>query len=166
MNIGITIKNADKSDSKLIETLAKEIWMQHYLPIIGIEQIDYMLDKFQSESAISHDIECGYTYLIACFDGTPCGYSSIKNDDGVFLSKFYVMKAYRGKGVGKSMMNAIAAYAAEHNAGRIWLTCNKHNSASLGIYEKLGFKAIDSIVTDIGGGFVMDDYVLEKDIKA
>ena len=166
MTENITIKKAVKSDSKLIETLAKEIWTQHYLSIIGIGQIDYMLDKFQSESAISHDIECGYTYLIAYFDGTPCGYSAVKQDNGVFLSKFYVMKAYRGKGIGKAMMRTIAAYAEEHSEGRIWLTCNKHNSASLGIYEKLGFKAIDSIVTDIGGGFVMDDYVLEKDLKA
>jgi RimJ/RimL family protein N-acetyltransferase len=125
-----------------------------------------MLEKFQSESAISHDIEGGYTYLIAYFDGTPCGYSSIKQDNGVFLSKFYVMKAYRGKGIGKEMIRTINEYAAKHSAHRIWLTCNKHNSASLGIYEKLGFKAIDSIVTDIGGGFVMDDYVLEKDLKA
>ena len=160
----ISIKTAVKGDSKLVEALAKEIWTQHYLSIIGIDQIDYMLDKFQSELAISNDIECGYTYFIAYFDDIPCGYSSIRDDKGVFLSKFYVKKAYRGKGIGKAMISTIEAYAIEHSAHRIWLTCNKHNSASLGIYEKLGFKTIDSIVTDIGSGFVMDDYVLEKDL--
>ncbi len=56
----------------MVEALAKEIWTQHYLSIIGIDQIDYMLDKFQSELAISNDIECGYTYFIAYFDDMPC----------------------------------------------------------------------------------------------
>jgi len=62
------------------------------------------------------------------------------------------------------MMKTIQDYTGEHGLGRIWLTCNKNNSRTLSIYKKLGFSIIDSIVTDIGNGFVMDDYVLEKQI--
>ena len=159
----IMIKPAEApEDIIIVSSLAKEIWTQHYRPIIGQAQIDYMLDKFQSESAICRDIAGGYTYYIASLNSTPCGYSAVKKDNGVFLSKFYVRQTERGKGIGKAMLAAVWAYAKEHCAPRIWLTCNKHNTTTLQVYRKLGFSVIDSIITDIGGGFVMDDYVLEK----
>ncbi len=164
MTQSITISKANQSDAKLLESLAKEIWQHHYLPIIGQAQIDYMLNKYQSEPAILSDLKTGYTYYMAKADKIPCGYCSVKMDNGVFLSKFYVKKSYRGKGIGKKIIEIINNYAADNNANRIWLTCNKYNSESLGVYKKLGFKKIDSIVTDIGGGYVMDDYVLEKQI--
>ena len=42
----------------------------------------------------------------------------------------------------------------------VYLTCNKHNANSLAVYEK-GFKKINEDVTDIGNGYVMDDYIYE-----
>ena len=45
--------------------LAKDIWQQHYLSMIGQAQIDYMLDKFQSPSAIQQQINSGYLYFLA-----------------------------------------------------------------------------------------------------
>ena len=81
---------------------------------------------------------------------------------GIFLSKFYVRNTLRGKGLGKAMLDTIYKFTAEHNLNRIWLTCNKYNSKSLNIYKKLGFEIVSEIVTDIGNGYVMDDYILEK----
>ena len=43
----------------------------------------------------------------------------------------------------------------------IYLTCNKHNEHSLAVYRKKGFKVIDEAETDIGQGFIMDDYIME-----
>ncbi len=156
---------SSKKDIEIVESLAKEIWKQHYLPIIGKAQVDYMLNKHQSTAAISQSIKDGYIYYIAYYKDKPCGYSAIVQDEGIFLSKFYVKNALRGKGLGKAMLNTIYEFAAEHNLNRIWLTCNKHNSKSLNIYKKLGFIIINEIVTDIGNGFVMDDYIHEKHIS-
>lgn len=147
-----------------IEELAGIIWTEHYMPIIGPYQIDYMLNKYQSFEAISESLSNGYVYYIASVEGKACGYSAIKFDNGVFLSKFYVEKSYRGKGVGKMLFNKITETAALHKQPRIWLTCNKYNSRTIEIYKKMGFEIIDSIVTDIGNGFVMDDYVLERNL--
>ncbi len=172
----ISIKKATQHDAALISSLAKEIWSQHYLSIISQQQIGYMLDKYQSEDAVRHDILHGYMYNIAYLDGAPCGYSAIiapqsrcvsvgtavapTND--VFLSKFYVRQTARGCGVGRAMLNEIQTFAKDCGAGRIWLSCNKHNVISLAAYQKLGFNVIGDVVTDIGDGFVMDDFVLEK----
>ena len=49
----INIKSANTiSDYQQIESLADTIWREHYIPIVGKPQIDYMLDKFQSLRAI------------------------------------------------------------------------------------------------------------------
>ena len=163
MNGRIRIVKTD-DEIKATVKLAREIWTQHYLPIIGQEQVDYMLKKYQSYEAVSNQITGGYIYYLAFEGDIPCGYSAINDDRGVFLSKFYVKDSFRGRGIGRAMIKTIQDYAREKGFGRIWLTCNKYNSDTLEIYKKLGFSIIDSIVTDIGNGFVMDDYVLEKQL--
>lgn len=162
MNNNIIIKTAASQDASIIQMLAQEIWMQHYTPIIGKAQVDYMLDKFQSKDAVVDQISNGYIYYIAYDDSTPCGYSGIKEENGVFLSKLYVRQAHRGKGIGKALLTEILAYANLIKASRIWLTCNKQNTNTLSVYQKLGFNVTDNRVSDIGNGFVMDDYILEK----
>ena len=144
-----------------VESLAKTIWNQHYTPIIGQSQVDYMLEKYQSKAAVKNDIKNGYTYYIAYLDNEPQGYCAVKMDDGVFLSKFYVIDEARGKGIGKSLLGYVKDYGNQHGAKRIWLTCNKGNP-TLDIYKNLGYEVTKSIVTDIGNGYVMDDYVLQK----
>ena len=163
MKNALLIKQAASGDIKTLAAIAREIWTQHYTPIIGIGQVNYMLEKFQSEEAIKKDIAGGYVYNIAFIDGLPCGYSAVRLDkDGLFLSKIYVKKDCRGKGVGRALLERITEYAKQNNALRIWLTCNKYNTDSLKTYQRLGFKQINECVTDIGGGYVMDDYILEK----
>lgn len=160
----ITIKAASSTeDIQTIATLAREIWTQHYTPIIGAEQVAYMLDHFQSRSAIETDIAKGCVYSLAYSGSEPFGYSAVRLDeDGLFLSKLYVREAARGLGIARAMLNAAEAAARKAGAVRIWLTCNKYNTGSLAAYERLGFVRISDIVTDIGNGYVMDDYVMEK----
>ena len=48
---------------------------------------------------------------------------------------------------------------------QIWLTCNRNNTNSLEVYKHLGFTVAREEVTDIGEGFVMDDFIMEYDVK-
>ena len=164
MDSRLRIRKADNDeDIKQLEALAKDIWEEHYSSIIGSAQVSYMLEKFQSRNAIEKDISNGYIYYIAVLGNVPCGYSAIKKDaTGVFLSKLYVKKGYRRKGIARAMIERINAYAKKNKLKRIWLTCNKYNTASLDTYKKMGYEIIDSCVKNIGNGFEMDDYVLEK----
>ncbi len=159
----IEIRTAEVADAPLIAALAKEIWTQHYVSIITMEQITFMLNNYQSVGAIIKDIKNGAVYEIAYSGGEPCGYSAtVADQTGLFLSKLYVRQSCRGQGVAKALMNRIDERAKNTKAPRIWLKCNKHNSGSLAAYEKLGFSIAYPCITDIGGGFVMDDYALEK----
>ena len=145
--------------------LAKEIWTEHYLPIIGQEQIDYMLEKFQSKSAVLQQKTIGYKYFLIKENAKNCGYIAVQpQEDLLFLSKFYIHKDYRGKGLGRKSYDFVAKLAKRLNLPKIKLTVNKFNDNSVAVYKKLGFVLVDSIVSDIGNGFVMDDFVFEHSV--
>jgi ribosomal protein S18 acetylase RimI-like enzyme len=42
---------------------------------------------------------------------------------------------------------------------------NKGNARAIAFYRKHGFDIAESVVVDIGGGFVMDDYVMGKELR-
>lgn len=157
----------DRADE--LAELAKSIWTEHYTPIIGLAQVNYMLDKFQSAGRILADIgENGYRYFIAYDGEKQVGYCGIKPDyesGGLLLSKLYVEKNSRGRGIARRMLEKAVAIARENRLGHIWLTVNKHNVNSIEIYKKLGFAIVEELVTDIGEGFVMDDYKMWMDIE-
>ena len=163
--IEITLANT-KPDYILIEELADIIWRHHYIPITGIGQVEYMLKKYQSAEAIAKQIEDdGFEYFILTFETTPVGYISIKKEkDSLFLSKIYVLSDYRGKKIGKTAMQFIEDKAKTYHLKTIMLIVNKDNINSIKAYEKLGFINTRALVKDIGCGFVMDDYQMEKTI--
>jgi GNAT superfamily N-acetyltransferase len=148
----------------IIVMLAEEIWNEHFTPIIGKAQVDYMLAKFQSREAIGEQIKQGYSYFLIKSNNEYVGYFGVKPEAAsLLLSKFYIVSADRGKGLGRKALNYIERLVIESGAGKISLTVNKYNSDTIEAYKKLGFKITESIVQDIGNGFVMDDYRMEKD---
>lgn len=145
-----------------LEKLAIEIWNQHFVSIIGQGQVDYMLDKFQSFQAMKKQISDGMNYIMLKVDGENSGYYGFKKDgDRVFLSKLYVKLDKRGKGLSRIMLEEVKRFAAENDLKAIYLTVNKHNDDTIAIYKHMGFSIVDSVVSDIGGGFVMDDYIMQ-----
>ena len=159
----IVIKSVySPQDIRIVADLASTIWNEHYIPIIGQEQVDYMIKSFQSNEAIKKQIdEEGYEYYIIEHLAKPSGYLSIKlMGDNLFLSKFYVAKENRGAGLGKEGLKFVINRAKELGAHAITLTVNKYNTGSIKAYDRMGFKNTGSVVTDIGEGFVMDDYTM------
>lgn len=151
-------------DYKVIADLAKEIWTEHYTPIIGSDQVEYMLDKFQSKEAIENQIlNNDFNYYTIHDTNALVGYLSIKKEaHSLFLSKIYISKTFRGQGYGKIAMNFIELQAKELNCDSIYLTVNKYNTNSIKAYEKIGYKKIEALVMDIGNGYVMDDFKMVK----
>ncbi len=153
-----------KSDAEIhdIAVLAEEIWHQHFIPIIGEAQVDYMVDKFQSYPALKAQIEQDdYEYYQIISSHTLAGYIGIHpEEDALFLSKLYIKKDCRGQHLATESFHFLIQLCKERGLKKIWLTCNKHNDNTLAIYDHLGFIITDEQVADIGNGFVMDDYIL------
>lgn len=121
-----------------------------------------MLKKFQSEEVIGSSIESGeYAYYMAYLDNEFAGYMGVHEDKeykSVLLSKIYIKKEYRRKGIAKALLKHVMQIYSD--ASMFWLTVNKHNDNAISAYNKLGFTKERESVTDIGEGFVMDDYVM------
>lgn len=148
-----------------VAALAREIWTEHYAPIIGTAQVDYMLEKFQSAGAIARQVaEEGYAYYWVA----NAGYLALAPDltkNSVLLSKIYVKEELRGAGLGRAMVEFAEKRCAECGCNELWLTVNKNNSGSIAFYERMGFRKTNAVVTDIGGGFVMDDWRMVKPVE-
>ena len=150
-----------------IADLAKVIWNEHFTPIIGKDQVDYMVEKFQSYLALKEQLSEGYEYYQIFSDGEFCGYTGIHPGEAnrLFLSKLYLKKESRGHHLATGAFSFLKEICRERGYSAIWLTCNKHNDNSLGVYRHFGFEIIDTQEADIGGGFIMDDYIMEYKIS-
>lgn len=144
-----------------VAQMAETIWREYYLPILGEAQVAYMLQHLQSEAKMIQDIATGATdYFIVETDAAEVGYLALEwRENVLFLSKLYLLKAARGQGHAFAILQQLVEMAKNRDIPAIELTVNKENGASIAFYEKAGFERIDAIVSDIGGGFVMDDYV-------
>src|SRR4051794_26833360 len=106
------------TDIEHIVLLARRIWTEHYVPIIGSAQVDYMLEHFQSKVAIAQQIKQGHEYfLLSCTvnsetatsnttsDTMPVGYLDVvlQPNGRLFLSKLYVVAAMRCRGFGRQL---------------------------------------------------------------
>lgn len=156
-------KAASPQDFDAVAALADEIWHQHYGRFLTKDHIDYMVSSFQSADAVAEQCANGAEYYIALADGKPIGYIGLEfPPDECFLSKLYLRKSMRGLGIGSKMFDLAEKLAKDHGETSIMLHVNKYNDSSIAVYERRGFVKKRDLVTDIGHGFVMDDYVYVK----
>ncbi len=155
-------------DIAALADLAREIWFEYYVSLIGHEQVEYMVAKFQSAPAMAAQIAQGYEYFrVQQADRGTIGYAAVQEqaDRSLFISKLYLLRDCRGRGTGRQIMAFIEDLAGERGLMGLWLTVNKGNPA-VAAYQRLGFHVAEAIVADIGNGFVMDDFRMEKHLPA
>ena len=152
-------------DIKLVATLAQSIWNEYYLELLGEKQIQYMLETLQSFDAIKKTIEeDGMRYRIIEVDKAYAGYFAIKEEgDALLISKFYILKEYRYKGIFRKSLKILELEVYKDRLKSLKLFVNKQNE-SKDIYENLGFKIVNEWKFDIGQGYIMDDYEMQKDV--
>lgn len=157
----ITTVKTEEEVAALCE-MAARIWTEHYRPIIGEDQTAYMVEKYQSVPAVSAQLQHGYAYYFICEEGKPAGYIGIvQEEDRLFLSKLYIDRAYRGHGLARKALDFLRKLCKERGLACIYLTVNRNNAGSVAAYEKMGFQKVREQVAEIGGGYVMDDYIME-----
>ena len=144
--------------------LADIIWNEYFPPIIGQAQVDYMLAKFQSRGAIEAQIATGYRYFLIQSDDESLGYTAFRDDfedASRFLAKLYIRADKRGQGIARHVLDEMLVQARAEGLKKLWLTVNRYNRLAIEVYRALGLRITGELVTDIGAGFVMDDYRME-----
>ena len=161
------IRNAGIEDIPLIRDLTFRVWPQTYASILSQEQIDYMLEMMYSEKSLTRQMtEEACRFIIVYDNGRPVGFASFsETESGIWkLHKIYVLPNQQGRGTGKYMLNHIIQEIKNQNAFALQLQVNRYNNAK-DFYEKLGFTVIKTADFDIGNGYFMNDYVMEKKLE-
>ena len=155
----------DQEKISTIARLAEEIWREHYEPKHGKPKVDYLLEKFQSQSAITGQLKTGFLYYLLRNESDYIGYLGVYPEGNcLVLSKIYIKSCCRGKGYGKQAIAFVENIAREKNLSCVDLSVAKDNSDSIKAYLSLGFRLVKPIKKDIGNGFFMDDYVMKKNV--
>jgi ribosomal protein S18 acetylase RimI-like enzyme len=164
----VRIEAVTEADIAALAALAREIWFAHYPAIIGTAQIEYMLGQRYGSEVVRAELRRGdlwWDKLIV--DGEMAGFASyfLSPVAGEMkLDKLYVHPRHQRRGYGGMMVARACDMARDRGCSRLALAVNKNNRAAIGAYLKHGFRVADAVVKDIGGGFVMDDYILVKSV--
>jgi GNAT superfamily N-acetyltransferase len=160
----LTIKKATITDIPIIRELTYQVWPATYLPIVGKQQLDYMLDLFYSPEELGRQMEMSNHRFILCFDDLePVAFASYSEiETGIFkLHKLYILPVTQGKGIGRYLIQFILDELKTEKANLLRLNVNRFNKSAIGFYTKLGFRHLKDEDIDIGNGFFMNDHVLE-----
>jgi ribosomal protein S18 acetylase RimI-like enzyme len=167
MDLDLRIEEIGIEEIGVIVRLANEIWPATYKDILPSDQISYMMELFYSPDSLRTQIkEKQHQFIIASMGEEPVAFASYAaTEDAVIykLHKIYVHPAVQGKGVGKFMIRYIIQALHAHKAIALELNVNRNNPAK-NFYEKLGFNVIREEDIDIGKGYYMNDFVMQKSI--
>ena len=161
----VIIRFADSEDINTIGFLAHEIWPKTYGQILSEAQLQYMLQLNYSPASLNKQMQVQkHQFLLAELDEEPVGFASFSDGGipGVYkLHKIYVRTDIQGKGIGKALIDTVVEAIKPLKATSLHLNVNRYNKAKT-FYEKFGFNVIAEEDIDIGNGYFMNDYVMEK----
>jgi diamine N-acetyltransferase len=162
------IIRATGADLAAISKLAGVIWRACYPGIITPAQIDYMLAWMYAPDTMREEIQSqGIRYDCLLAGNELVGFASYGPTEqaGIFkLHKIYLHPAWQGRGFGSLLLQHCERETSELGAGWLILNVNKLNAKAITAYQRNGFSITESVITNIGGGFVMDDYVMAKNL--
>lgn len=159
----LTLRRAYETDIPLIRELSQKIWPQTYSTILSASQVEYMMNLIYSEKALLSQMKENHQFIIINDGKDPVGFASFSvTSPGVYkLHKIYLLQSNQGKGMGRFVINEIIEAIARKGGHTLQLNVNRYNKAK-DFYEKLGFTVIREEDIDIGSGYFMNDYIMEK----
>lgn len=168
MDRGIAFTEVRPPEAERVESLAKEIWPKVYADMIGSDQIEYMLRRMYDPEIIRREIvEKEIRYLWIHCDGEPVGFAAfgpLRESEPCFLHKIYIKPEMQGQGIGTRALGEVESQIREGCGTGLELRVNRHNEKAIRFYRRNGLKIVKEDCAGIGGGFVMDDYIFQKEL--
>ena len=159
----LSIKNATVADIPMIRALTMQVWPQTYTPIVGEEQVAYMLEQFYTPESLKKQMEeSGHRFVICRIEGMPVAFASWAEiaPHTFKLHKIYIVQGQQGRGLGWELLNYIVNEIKTAGGTELILNVNRYNLAAKSFYEKAGFRHVRDEDIDIGNGYFMNDHVL------
>jgi len=162
MSTVLHIREASKNDIATIRQIATITWPDAYGTYISMAQLNYMLDMMYSDDSLLYQMNNRHQFYIAEHDSEAIGFASVSKEENnaCKLNKLYVLPTAQKTGAGKALLFKTIDFATSVAANCLYLQVNKQNNAQH-FYSKHGFTIREAAVLDIGGGYIMDDYIME-----
>lgn len=161
----LIIRPAELDDINLIGYMAQQVWPVAYQEILQPEQLQYMLNLFYSPGSLKQQMTTNHhQFLIAEHGSEPVGFASfsqLEDPDIYKLHKLYVLPGLHNKGIGKALLESVVDSVNAIEGKKLQLNVNRNNKARH-FYEKHGFTIIGEEDIDIGNGYYMNDFVMER----
>lgn len=159
----MSIRPLAEADIPLVGNVARTIWQATYSALISQAQIDYMLaDRYAPKLIRAQLDDAHHAWRIAWCGDEMAGFTHAQiQSPACKIEKLYILPRYQRQGLGRSLIDEIKTFARDNAAIQLWLQVNRHNNGAIAAYQHCGFVMLEARVFDIGGGFVMDDYVME-----
>jgi len=159
-----SLERLTAADVNAVSALARVVWQATYPSLISQAQIDAMLaDRYAPQRIREQLDDPRQAWWAAKQNHTLVGFAhAMLDESGCKLDKLYAHPDHQRHGIGAALEKTVEDWARRQRAGRVWLQVNRGNTQAIAAYQKYGFRIIESRVFDIGGGFVMDDHLMEK----
>lgn len=159
-----SITKANTDHCPLIHQMAQIAFRDTYQEILSAPQMEYMMEWMYSIDHLTQQMMIeNHVYFIAYFNEQPCGYMSVQQQDGdmFHLQKIYVLPMFKGKGIGKALLQKAISYVKEVHPAPCMLELNvNRNNSAVSFYEHMGLKRLREGDFDIGNGYFMNDYIM------
>ena len=138
----LTIRPATRDDAQLLRTLIRELAeFERELDLVEIQTEDLLRDGFGAHPK--------FRALIAEWDGQAAGYALVFDyystwaGPGLFLEDLFVREPYRGRGIGKQLLAAVARIAVQENRYGVHWEVLDWNQKAIEMYTSLGARFRD-----------------------
>jgi GNAT superfamily N-acetyltransferase len=142
--------------------LVQVIWPEVFVPIIGQDQVTYMLEHYQSIEKIKAEIAEGAQYYVMALAGEAIGYLAYEVEaHQLFISKLYLLEEVRGQGLSRQAFDWLEKVAREQEKEKLHLHVNRYNTRAVAVYQHYQFEIVKVIDTPLGE-FLLTDYWMDK----
>lgn len=134
----LRIRRAEAADTALILEFIRELAEYEKLPHEVTAEPTCLRDALFGDRPAAE-------VLIANVGAEPAGFalyfhnfSTFLGQPGIYLEDLFVRPAFRGHGVGASLLGELARIAVQRNCGRLEWSVLDWNAPAIGFYERLG----------------------------
>lgn len=161
------IRQLEKDELYVVQELAYRIWPSTYSEILSQEQMVYMLNWMYSVETLEKSAESDHHFFAIFDEDEALGFLDVElncpETSGMKLQKIYVLPEKQGLGLGKKLLNFAIDFGKKQGMHHLSLQVNRYNKA-VDFYLHAGFEIIDEQDFDIGNGYFMNDYVMQKSL--
>lgn len=159
----IAIRRATTADAAPLAVFARRCFDETFAAYNTREDMEAYLSKaFGKRQQHAEITDPDWVTLLAESGGAIAGFAQIKLEpECIEIHRFYVDRAFHGKGVAQSLMAESEAIAAARAAKRVWLGVWERNDRAIAFYKKCGFRDCGSQQFILGSD-VQTDRVMEK----